>query len=528
MKPVATAAAVVALALLTFFQFPGHTWLQQDSQIYAPVLEHLRDDSVLRNDMLAQQSQVAYTLYDETALGLRRVTGLSFRAVLALEQVTARALGIWGLYLMAAAMGLAAGPALAVAGICSLGALIAGPQVLTIEYEPTPRAFAVPLVMCALGLAAHRRYRDAGIAAAIAFLYHAPTALPFWGLFAALAIARRRWWGLAPLAAALGILWLAARIQGGAAAEQPFFAALAPSDEQIQRMRAAYVWISSWPPLLVVHWIVLLVIFLAAWARLRREMPVELRLLLLGLSILGVAAMPASGLLLERWRWALIPQLQPMRTLLFVALGMQFLTAVAGVRAAVRGRPAEAMAWLAMAYLLPLQAVITGPFVGSRIALAAALAAFTAVVVWSRPRFAPLAAVVAFFAIPTLGGVVNYPRLHTPELEQLSEWARSNTPQDAVFIFPDAGRALSPGVFRSAALRAVYVDWKGGGQVNYLRGFGERWWFRWQQTMARGFRAADLAKYDGLGIGYVVLQPANRLDRVAAFENSRYLVYRVR
>ena len=30
--------AIAALALLTFFQFPGHTWLQQDTQIYAPVL----------------------------------------------------------------------------------------------------------------------------------------------------------------------------------------------------------------------------------------------------------------------------------------------------------------------------------------------------------------------------------------------------------------------------------------------------------------------------------------------------------
>ncbi len=527
MKRLATAAAVVALALVTFFQFPGHTWLQQDSQIYVPVLEHLRNDSVLRNDMLAEHSQVAYTLYDETALALGRVTGLRFRAVLAVEQVAARALGIWGLYLMAAAMGLTAGPALAVAAICSLGALIAGPQVLTIEYEPTPRAFAVPLILCAMGLLAHRRYRSAGVAAAAAFLFHAPAALPFWGLFAALAIARRRWWSLAPLAAALAILWLAARIQG-AGAEQAFFAPIPPWDERVERMRAAYVWISSWPPLLVVHWIVLFALFLAAWARLRREMPMELRMVLLGLAVLGIASMPASWLLLERLRWALIPQLQPMRTLLFVALGMQFLTAVAGVRAALRGRLAEGVAWLALAYLLPLQTVVIGPLAWSRIAWAVGLAAVTAGAVWSRPRLAPLAAAVAFWAIPTLGGVVNYPQLHTPELAQLSEWARSNTSPDAVFLFPDAGRALSPGVFRSEALRAVYVDWKGGGQVNYLRGFGERWWFRWQQTMARTFQAAEFAKYDGLGIGYVVVQPANRLARAAAFENAKYVVYRAR
>jgi len=44
----------LALALVTFFQFPGHTYLQQDSQIYVPILEHLRDPAVLRNEILAE------------------------------------------------------------------------------------------------------------------------------------------------------------------------------------------------------------------------------------------------------------------------------------------------------------------------------------------------------------------------------------------------------------------------------------------------------------------------------------------
>ena len=82
MRPIATAAAALALALLTFFQFPGHTYLQQDSQIYLPILEHLRDPSILQNDILAQQPHVAFTLYDEIARFLRALTGLDFRAVL--------------------------------------------------------------------------------------------------------------------------------------------------------------------------------------------------------------------------------------------------------------------------------------------------------------------------------------------------------------------------------------------------------------------------------------------------------------
>src|SRR3954452_6042599 len=97
------AGAVVGLALLTFFQFPGHTWIQQDTQIYAPILEHQRDPSLLRNELLAQHPHDAYTLYDEFAIGLRRVTGLGFREVLQFQQIVTRGLGIWGLVLLAEA-----------------------------------------------------------------------------------------------------------------------------------------------------------------------------------------------------------------------------------------------------------------------------------------------------------------------------------------------------------------------------------------------------------------------------------------
>jgi hypothetical protein len=523
MKGLAIAVSAVALALLTFVQFPGHTWLQQDSQIYAPVLEHLRDPAVLRSEILVQQPLVAYTLYDEAALALRGLTGLGFREVLALEQVLARALGVWGLYLMAEALGLSMGPALLVAAICSLGATIAGPAVLSIEYEPTPRAFAVPLLICAVGLAAHRRYLGAGIAAAGAFLYHPPTTLPFLAVYLVLATWRRRWWGLAPMLAAVAILLIAARGQAPV-----LFAHLTPLQEQLQRLRSSYVWISTWPAALIVHHLILFAILLLAFARIRREIPLELRVLVLGLGILGVVTMPVSWLLLEHWRWAAVPQIQPMRALLFVALLVQFLTAAAGVKAAVRRRPFEALTWFALAYLLPLQPVVTEPYAWNRIVLLVALAALTALAVWRTPRFAPVVALAAFFAIPTLGRVVNYPHLHTPELAQLSAWARASTPPDAVFLFPDAAHGLDPGIFRSEALRAIYVDWKAGGQANYLKEFGEQWWSRWQQTMAHGFRPADVAKYRGLGIDFVVLQVKNRLPQPAAFENAKYVAYAVR
>jgi hypothetical protein len=47
------------------------------------------------------------------------------------------------------------------------------------------------------------------------------------------------------------------------------------------------------------------------------------------------------------------------------------------------------------------------------------------------------------------------PRLDNPGLQALSAWAGSSTLQDAMFLLPDAGQELHPGIFRASALRAV-------------------------------------------------------------------------
>jgi hypothetical protein len=522
MKAYAAGGMALALALLTFFQFPGHTYLQQDSQIYVPILEHLRDPSVLANDMLAEKPHVAFTLYDEAARLGRAASGLGFREVLEAGQIAARALGVWGLYLIALALGLTAGQAWLVAAIASLGATIVGPAVLTVEYEPTPRALALPLVVCAIGLAGHRRWTAASAAGAAAFLLHPPTALAFWLVFLALAAWNRRIaWPAGMFLAALATLLLAARAQAGPGETQALFSRLTPAQEQLQRLRASYNWISTWPPAVIALWPALLALVLAAFARIRRKVPAELRAFLVGLPVLGVLSMPASWLLLERAKWSLVPQIQPLRLLVWVALALQILAAAAGVNAALRKSGLEAVFWFALAYLLPLQPVIAGPLEGARLALVLALGVGT---VLAR-QYAPAVALAAFFAIPALGGVVNYPQLHTPELAQLSAWARAHTARDTLFVFPDAGHALDPGIFRCEALRAVYVDWKGGGQVNFFRDFGEQWWFRWQQTVGRGFQASDLPRYGGLGIGYAVVNVSHRLPQPPVFENGRYAVY---
>jgi Domain of unknown function (DUF6798) len=512
-------AAIAALALLTFFQFPGHTWLQQDTQIYAPLLEHRADPSVLGHDMLVENPQAAFTVYDDVAVGLHRLTGLGFREILEALQIATRALGIWGLYLMAESIGFAMWPSLLIAAIVSLGATVNGPQVLSIEYEPTPRAFAVPLLMLAIGLAARRQFWAAAWVSVAAFLLHPPTAAPVWLALAFVLVATRRYrvfWALAAGVAAFAVI---AHFKAAPSIE--LFSRLTDFDRMLQARRSSYLWISTWPARTIIHYLICFAAALGAAVRLRGELKFELRAQLLALAAMAILSMPASWLLLESLGLKIVPQLQPMRALLFVTLAMQFLSAAAAVKCVSKSRYFEAAAWFAAAYLIPAQPIVTEPL---NLKIAAVVAALAMATAFAR-KYGIAVAAAAYFAIPLLGGVVNYPQLHTPELEQLSAWARSSTSKDAVFLFPDAGRNLAPGIFRSEARRAVYVDWKAGGQVNYIRGFGELWWRRWETTMAGNFRPGDIKPYRELGISYLVLRPGHRLASPAVFENGGYVVY---
>lgn len=503
-------AGALALALLSYFGFPGHTWLQQDSQIYAAILEHQRDPATLAGDLVVKRPHVAYTLYDEATQMLSAASGQSFERVLEFQQIAARALGIWGVWLMAGPLG---------AAIFALGASVAGPAVFTMEFEPTPRAIALPLLLLAMGLASRRRYDWAGLAAAGAIFYHVPTAWPVLAIFLPLAIWRREWRAIGLVIAACVALLAAAHGQTG----QSFSGTLSPLEQQLQRMRAAYVWVSLWPPAYLWHWTLVLAIALAAYSRVRRALTAEMRAFWLALPLLGAVSLPVSYLLLEGAHLAAVPQIQPMRALLFTLLAMQLLASLTASRALMQRRWTEGAAWMFAAFLPPLLPAFPSAITVPRALAAIGLAGLTLALWRISPRLAPAAALVGMFAIPGLAGVVFYPKLHTPELTSLSAWARQSTQKDAVFLFPDIGRGLEPGVFRAEALRSVYVDWKGGGQMNYLRDFAPEWWRRWQQTML-GFHPADLATYRTLGIRYIVLHHS-AFDRPAVFRNGAWAAY---
>jgi hypothetical protein len=505
------ACCLAVLTLIGFFVFPGHTYLQSDTQIYVPMMERIADPSAFPGDLVATKPHLSYTIYDEIAIGLH----LPFQITLTAEQIVFRALQLWGVYLLAAALGLAPLAALAVTAIAGLGATIPGPSVLLMEYEPIPRGYAIGLIFLAIGLAAQGRLVWASVAASAGFLYHAPTTFPFWLCFLPLILWKRQWRALVPLLAAAGIILLVAHFQAGVIERQHFFFRIDPEFEKLQRMRASYNWVSVWAGALMPQYVFLWIASLVAYWRVRGAHGHAWAPVLLCLPIIGLLSVPFSYVMLERLKWGLMPQYQPARALLFVTAFALILGAAAAVRAA---HWMEAFAWFTLVLAIPMKEPRQWALVAG-LALVCALAPRKLLLI-------PLTA--AYFLMPA-----NYAHLETPQLGQLEEFAKTKTSPDAMFVFPEAGHALYPGIFRVRAKRSVYVDWKSGGQVNYYRSLAEEWWARWQQLHGlqdrSHYRTEDLAQLAAEGIDYVVLPAADELTgRSPVFRNDQFLVYRVK
>ena len=533
MNRLVAAALVVCIALLGWSVFPGRTWLQSDTQIYVPILERQYDPSLFARDEIALRPHVKFTFYDEIAVALRRLTGQDFHAVLAGQQLVFRVAGVAGAYLAGLAFGLPPAGALMAAAVFGLGAVINGPAVLTLEYEPVPRGFAVLMIMLALGLAMHRRWMWAGAAAVVATLYHPTTTAPFWlCLLLHWRYVHDRREGIAmeaSVAAAAAGLALVAILQPFGADRQVMLGRIPAELEQIQKYRAPYNWISLWPAAWLWQYPLLAAAAAAAWSRTRRWLAPEARFFSAALAVCGLAMMPLQYLLLDVGKWILMPQFQPARAVLWVAVMAELLALAAGWHAMKANRRGEAAAWLAAAFLLP--AAGAAPLVELHRypwrLLAAALAGGLAWLGAWRPAAVPALAAATFFVIPAAGRLELYPNLHSAELDGLAAWARASTGKDDVFLFADAGRRLEPGIFRAKALRALYVDWKSGGQANLLRDYGYEWRRRWQAVREARPPLLPLEDYARLGIDWVVAAPQNAPPGAeAAFRNARYAVFR--
>jgi len=525
----AVSAAILAITLAGFFQFPGHAWLQQDTQIWVAIFEHLWNPVVLARDLVAMKPHVSYTLTDECALALRWITRSSFHVALLFLQLACRVFELAGVYLLTRALRLQTSMALLVTALFGLGATIVGPAVLTMEYEPVPRGFALGFAFFAAGLASRERWMAGSVAAAAGTLLHAPTMIPVWLVFLVYAVWRKQYRVLLPAVTAVLVLLIASRVQIGPASSQAFFSRIDPEWEKLERMRASYNWVSTWVNPLLWQYLFFGGVALLACRRIGARAG---RWFAIGLPVIGVASVGAAYLLTEQAKWALMPQLQPARAVLFDVAFAVIVPAVAAVLAAQQRRCWESIAWFIPAFVVPLQARISD-LTARRLLVAAGLSVLACGACWMSQKragwvFATVAAAVPYWAIPIAGQVRNYPNLHTPALAALSDFARANTPQDAMFLFPDAGKAQDSGIFRAEALRAIYVDWKSGGQLNYFRSFAVEWWSRWQDTMSGTNVEGQLEHFRALGIDYIVLRKAHPVAGLTpVYENDGYLVYRL-
>ena len=127
------------------------------------------------------------------------------------------------------------------------------------------------------------------------------------------------------------------------------------------------------------------------------------------------------------------------------------------------------------------------------------------------------------FLIPR-GRLQKHPAIHTRPGTALRV---GTIRKDDVFLLRDVHRGLKAGGCRAKAKRALYGEWKGGGQANLLPGLGEEWWRRWQAVRTAKPPLLTVDEYRELGIDYLVVRAATRPPEVV-FTNQEWAVIRLK
>ena len=540
------AASLIAINCLGYFVFPGHSYLSSDTQIYLPMLERIWDPSLLGKDLIAVNPHVSFTIYDELAVFSRIVTGLSFDHILPVLHFLFRLAGMYGIFLIFQAWAFSIVSSLFGTTIFALGAFVYGPSVMIWELEPVPRSMALPLLWLAIGCIVNDRLRLGASAAGLALLLHAPTVWPVWlmiGLMILFPPAGSVWVKdrlivAAILIASVALLFTLSRLQPGEREKQQFFLQLDSNLEYLQRLRASYNWVSLWTALWWKKYLLLFAVSLYSARKLKILAPPTLRRFHIGLTLIGAASLVLSYLTLEVGKLAIGSQLQFGRALLFVMAWAMLGAVAVAIRATQKKQMLRALAWFYFAYAIPIHAQTHQMFLpwspvepmAKKVALAFCLALLAAAALrWIRGYVGPpvllMVAAGAIWAIPYVTKAPPPPVLLTKDLISLASWARQ-TGKQSVFHFPDAGKDLYPGAFRAESLRAIYVDWKSGGQVNFHKGLADEWWARWSKTLAKPYSSQPPNSYEMMGVDYIVLRPGHRLvGSNPAYENSSYIVY---
>jgi hypothetical protein len=252
---------------------------------------------------------------------------------------------------------------------------------------------------------------------------------------------------------------------------------------------------------------------------------------------IGIVSVPASYFLLEHLHLMFGAEEQPARALLMTVLFASMACGMAGMAAASARKIGEAWLWFLPVMSLPMKVRVLDlaqihDVSNLRILLVAiALSGALAFLIGSsygktRPWAVLAMPCMAIFAMPWLGGVENYPHIDKRPILEIADWARDNTWGSSMFLFPDAGHALYPGIFRAESRRALWVDWKSGGQANYFESVGVEWLQRWQQGMEGGFSRPRLEALLPLPIDYYVFKRKHSLAPLKpVYQNAEFVVY---
>jgi hypothetical protein len=532
---------VAVFTWLEFVVFPGHTYLQADTQLSVPMLERLADPGFLSRDLVATHPNLEYTAYDEATLFLHEATGASLGTALLAQQIACRVAGLLGVLLLALSAGLTESLALLVAAFVNLGASLAGPHLMLVEPEAVPRALAWGFILLAIGLLTREKPLLAGFAGGIALIYQPSAAAPFWVLLILALFADRRLRRLLrpPMTIlAVFVLLLAnlAQLQPGMVEQQPIFEKISAPYAALQQIRTPYQWVSLWTA--GEFWSYLAVWVCGIWA-IVRIWPVlnrPARWFFVALPAWGVVGVLISYVLLDRLRWSFVSHVQPAEWLLFTICLSAAACWIAAVRAAQAKKNLEGALWLFVACALPFRAEVlellrvTHLASLERLAAAVSLACVSAWLlsrtVNRRSQFLSLAIPllgIAFLRLPVFARSTDFKR---PAVIDLAQWVKHNTWGSSLFLFPDLGRSGDPGLFRACSERALWVDWNSGSLVPYFQSFAGMWWDRWQQTMQPGYTPARLQADLSLPIDYYVLTRANAIAGIRpVFTNREFVVY---
>jgi hypothetical protein len=536
------ALGIALIAWLEFEFFPGHSYLQSETQVYVPVLERLDSPGLLSRDLVATHPNVTYTIYDEVTLFLHAVFRVDFQAALTAQQILFRAGALWGIFLLVRSTGIDTLLSLIAATVVNLGATLYGPAVSVIEREPIPRGFALQLVLLGIGSFAAEKPLLAGLAGGLAFVYDARIAAFFWLVALAALIFDQRLRHMLRASVpifAVFLLLLAnlAQLQPGAGEMHGFFEKLSPSLASIQQFRTGHVWVSSWATQGIWHYLAIWTIGLWACARVWPSLNHQNRWFFLLLPTIGIATVPLSYGLLDVAQWSMIPQIQPARALVFVAVFTLVACVVAGMKAVEKAWYREALCWLTVMFSLPFTTRILDLLRVtdlSRLTQLALAMSLGALLTYLLKRYFEHGREGVALAVPVIAILV----LHSYSFRSLSEipgedsitqvadWAERNTWGGSMFLFPDAGRERYPGLFRAKSKRAVWVDWQTGEESNLFETFAPEWFQRWKDTMVEQFSIEKMQRLISLPADYYVLKRANGLAAAQpAFATREFLVY---